>query len=124
MTNLDVASVGDGIAPVRDAVRSIPEGPSVARDSDAWGFPGLTHRQSEVLRMCAQGMSTIAMACALGVTPHTVKWHVATLLKRLVVGVEDPIVHGAAVLARATVLRIPPTAIRIVHAHSVPEDSR
>jgi two-component system, NarL family, response regulator DesR len=46
-------------------------------------IPGLTRRQSEVLRLCAEGSSTTEIAAQLGIEESTVKSHVNALLERL-----------------------------------------
>lgn len=49
----------------------------------SWRFPGLTCRESEVLLLCAQGLSTAAIGVVLGLTPATVKWPVGNVLRKL-----------------------------------------
>lgn len=43
----------------------------------------LTPRQMEVLRLIARGLGNEAIACRLGLSPHTVKNHVHNILDRL-----------------------------------------
>ena len=45
--------------------------------------PALTHRQIEILRFVARGMSNGEIATRLELSEHTVKRHVANLLNRL-----------------------------------------
>lgn len=46
----------------------------------------LTPREVEVLRMLADGASNKAIAWKMGISEHTVKFHVASILTRLNVG--------------------------------------
>jgi NarL family two-component system response regulator YdfI len=43
----------------------------------------LTHREIEVLRMLAQGLGNKQMAARLGISEHTVKFHVSSILAKL-----------------------------------------
>ncbi|MGH7777557.1 MAG: response regulator transcription factor, partial [Candidatus Dormibacterales bacterium] len=43
----------------------------------------LTPREMEVVRLLARGLSNPAIASQLGLSPHTVHRHVASLLRRL-----------------------------------------
>ena len=47
------------------------------------GAPDLTAREIEVLHLLAEGVSNKAIARALGISAHTVKFHVAALLEKL-----------------------------------------
>jgi two-component system, NarL family, response regulator YdfI len=47
------------------------------------GSPSLTARELEVLRMLADGAANKAIAWKLGISEHTVKFHVASLLGKL-----------------------------------------
>ena len=43
----------------------------------------LTQRESEVLRLMAQGLGNKGIAAALGISAHTAKYHVASVLAKL-----------------------------------------
>ncbi len=43
----------------------------------------LTPREEEVLRMIAEGLANKAIAAELGITPHTVKFHVTSIMQKL-----------------------------------------
>jgi DNA-binding NarL/FixJ family response regulator len=43
----------------------------------------LTPRETEVLRLVAEGMSNRAIGHSLGISPHTVKFHLASLMGKL-----------------------------------------
>ena len=45
--------------------------------------PALTARELEVLRMMADGLPNKAIAADLGITPHTVKFHIGSILSKL-----------------------------------------
>jgi DNA-binding NarL/FixJ family response regulator len=47
---------------------------------------GLTARETEVLRMIAEGMPNKQIAYRLGISEHTVKFHVSALLGKLGAG--------------------------------------
>jgi DNA-binding CsgD family transcriptional regulator len=47
------------------------------------GGAGITARELEVLGLCADGLANKQIAQRLGVTPHTAKFHVESLLKKL-----------------------------------------
>lgn len=51
------------------------------------GSHGLTERESEVLRLLAQGLSNAVIAARLGITPHTVKAHLRNAYERI--GLQD-----------------------------------
>ncbi|MBI4235804.1 MAG: response regulator transcription factor [Chloroflexi bacterium] len=55
----------------------LSEGTAVAPRQD------LTPREAEVLRLLAQGLPNKAIAQSLGITDHTVKYHIAALLAKL-----------------------------------------
>lgn len=50
------------------------------------GAPELTARETEVLRMLADGAANKVIAWKLGVSEHTVKFHVASILAKLGAG--------------------------------------
>jgi DNA-binding CsgD family transcriptional regulator len=58
--------------------------------------PPLTPRETEVLRHLAEGASNKAIARRLGISVHTVKFHVASLLDKLdATGRTDAVAHAA-----------------------------
>jgi DNA-binding NarL/FixJ family response regulator len=57
------------------------DSPAAARASSA-----LTARETEVLRMIAQGLANKEIAWRLGISEHTVKFHVSALLGKLGAG--------------------------------------
>ncbi len=71
----------------------------VARDApeagDATGI-ALTPRELDVLALLAEGASNKAIARALGISVHTVKFHVGSLLDKLdATGRTDAVAHAA-----------------------------
>jgi len=60
---------------------SIGGGPSASLAGGA--FPALSARELEVLRHLAEGASNKAIARTLGISAHTVKFHVAAILEKL-----------------------------------------
>ena len=83
-------------AAVRSALHRAAEGTAVMRrcleaaDRPARAEPkddidrsSLTPREFEILQLLLEGRTTASMADALGVTPRTVKFHVANLLRKL-----------------------------------------
>jgi DNA-binding CsgD family transcriptional regulator len=70
----------------------------VAPDRVAAGEPevGLTPREQEVLRLLAEGASNKAIARQLGISVHTAKFHVGSLLDKLdATGRTDAVTHAA-----------------------------
>jgi DNA-binding NarL/FixJ family response regulator len=49
----------------------------------AAGFDDLTAREIEVLRMLAEGLGNREMASRLGISDHTVKFHISSILDKL-----------------------------------------
>jgi DNA-binding NarL/FixJ family response regulator len=64
-------------------------GPALNRTWDAEGeisqasFEPLTEREAEVLQLLAQGLANKQIAVALGISEHTVKFHVSSLYGKL-----------------------------------------
>jgi DNA-binding NarL/FixJ family response regulator len=61
-------------------------GPRSALESDVEDEPPpieLTARELQVLRLLAEGASNKSIARRLGITPHTVKFHVASIVAKL-----------------------------------------
>lgn len=56
----------------------------------------LTARELEVLALLAEGASNKLIACRLGISAHTAKYHVASLLEKLdAVSRTDAVAHAA-----------------------------
>jgi DNA-binding CsgD family transcriptional regulator len=75
-----------GLTTLRIAVEAAAHGLSVGesrRDSGAGGRVNLTAREQEVLRRIVDGASNKAIARALGISSHTVKFHTAAILEKL-----------------------------------------
>ncbi|ACA16209.1 transcriptional regulator, LuxR family [Methylobacterium sp. 4-46] len=73
-----------------DAVVTLPPGNGPAPD------PGLTPREIEVLGLLAEGASNKAIARRLGISVHTAKFHVGSLLDKLdATGRTDAVAHAA-----------------------------
>lgn len=53
------------------------------RSPDSSEYPLLTARELEVLELIAQGLPNKSIATALGISEHTVKFHVGSLLTKL-----------------------------------------
>lgn len=76
-----------GLTKIRIAVEAAAHGlsiggaPSASRAGGA--LPALSARELEVLRHLAEGASNKAIARMLGISAHTVKFHVAAILEKL-----------------------------------------
>jgi len=57
--------------------------PSKARDATVAARAPLTSREREILEMMADGVNNRIMASGLGISRHTVKFHVAAILAKL-----------------------------------------
>ncbi len=73
---------------LRIAVEGAAHGLSVFEPSARFGpaddgAPDLTAREIEVLRLLAEGASNKIIARALGISAHTAKFHVASILEKL-----------------------------------------
>ena len=69
---------------------------SAAISGSADGDVLLTPRELEVLTLLAEGMSNKAIARRLGISVHTVKFHVGALIDKLdAVGRTDAVAHAA-----------------------------
>ncbi len=85
-----VELVGTGAAP--DAVVTAPPSEAPAGET---AFP-LTPRELEVLALLAEGESNKQIARRLGISAHTAKYHVASLLEKLdAVSRTDAVAHAA-----------------------------
>jgi DNA-binding CsgD family transcriptional regulator len=75
-----------------DAVVVLPTDPSPAAD----GAVPLTPRELEVLTLLAEGASNKMIAQRLGISVHTAKFHVGSLLDKFdAVGRTDAVAHAA-----------------------------
>ena len=75
-----------------DVTVVLSNGASVPADDDV----PLTPRELEVLTLLAEGMSNKAIARRLGISVHTAKFHVGTLIDKLdAVGRTDAVAHAA-----------------------------
>ena len=72
-----------------------PAGPAFERNQAAIRSLGLTARECEILELLASGRSNKEMAQALGISPHTVKTHVARVYEKLEVRRRLPAVEKA-----------------------------
>ena len=95
-----IASLLGGIAGLRLALPG--EAASVAiisRDRDAAREPGdfeLTPRELDVLALLAEGASNKVIARQLGISVHTAKFHVGSILDKLdATGRTDAVAHAA-----------------------------
>ncbi|HEX2780832.1 MAG TPA: response regulator transcription factor [Gemmatimonadaceae bacterium] len=60
-----------------------PAAPSAARESGAAPDAELSPREMEVLRMLAEGLGNKQIAARLGVSEHTVKFHLGSIFQKL-----------------------------------------
>jgi DNA-binding NarL/FixJ family response regulator len=81
-----IRAVANGLTVLSDEARDR----LVARESDDLGLAEdealsveLTERESQVLALLADGASNKVIARALGITPHTAKFHVASIIAKL-----------------------------------------
>lgn len=71
------AAAGLAVLPADALERLLPERPAMAE-----GQP-LTPRETEVLRMLAEGLGNKEVAWRLGISDHTVKFHIASIFSKL-----------------------------------------
>lgn len=76
-----------------------PAGPAFERNDAAIRALGLTPRECEILELLASGQSNKELARTLGISPHTIKTHVARLYEKLEVQRRIPAVEKARFLA-------------------------
>ncbi len=70
-----------------DGLEARPPGPAVgARPSASEADQPLTVRETEVLAMLAEGLGNKLIAARLGISEHTVKFHVASIFAKLGAG--------------------------------------
>jgi DNA-binding CsgD family transcriptional regulator len=80
-----LADLGDVVTGQDVEAPREPHGPEAvveAASGEAEGA-GITARELEVLGLCADGLANKQIAQRLGVTPHTAKFHVESLLRKL-----------------------------------------
>ena len=81
-----------GATEAADAVILLP----TAAPSEPDGDPQLTSREQEVLRLLAEGASNKMIAQQLGISVHTAKFHVGSLIDKLdAIGRTDAVAHAA-----------------------------
>jgi DNA-binding NarL/FixJ family response regulator len=79
------ASLGEVLIPVALFARAIARQRGVAsmeREREKL-FAEFTPREFDILRLLAQGLGTAAMSESLGITAHTVEWHVRHVIEKL-----------------------------------------
>jgi DNA-binding CsgD family transcriptional regulator len=70
--------------------------PGTGTNSESTAGAGLTPREREVLALLAEGASNKTIARRLGISVHTAKFHVASLLDKLdATGRTDAVMHAA-----------------------------
>ena len=75
-----------------DVTVALSDGVSAPTDDDVL----LTPRELEVLTLLAEGMSNKAIARRLGISVHTAKFHVGTLIDKFdAIGRTDAVAHAA-----------------------------
>jgi len=95
-----LATLLGGIAGLRLAAPGEPAAAAiVSRDHDRAASPGafeLTPRELDVLTLLAEGASNKMIAKRLGISVHTAKFHVGSLLDKLdATGRTDAVAHAA-----------------------------
>jgi DNA-binding CsgD family transcriptional regulator len=78
-----VGFLGLGIWVGRRLFRSEPRAGTFAPNERAQSSLGITEREREVLQLLANGRSNKEIAAKLGLSPNTVKTHVASLFEKL-----------------------------------------
>jgi DNA-binding NarL/FixJ family response regulator len=68
---------------VVDLVRMVGDGQEVFKDPPGDTPPALTERESEILRLIAQGATNREIAADVFLSPHTVKEHTSGLYRKL-----------------------------------------
>jgi DNA-binding NarL/FixJ family response regulator len=80
---IKAAIAGLVVVPANILVTLLPEAPLAELKADGSGHARLTRRELEVLAAMADGASNKAIARRLGISFHTVKFHVAAILAKL-----------------------------------------
>jgi len=70
--------------------------PATAADESAFDGEPLTVREAEVLQLTAEGLANKQIAAALGISEHTVKFHLSSLYAKLGVASRTEAVRAAA----------------------------
>lgn len=78
-----VRAVAQGLIVLDPAVASLATRPAAVASSAATEPAALTARELDVLRLVATGLPNKAIALHLGISEHTVKFHVGTVLGKL-----------------------------------------
>lgn len=89
-----LAAVAEGLVVVEPALAAALR-PAAGRPAPAAPLEGLTARELEVLRLMAEGLANKAIAHRLGISEHTVKFHINAILGKL--GVQsrtEAVVHA------------------------------
>jgi DNA-binding NarL/FixJ family response regulator len=77
------ADAGMGAMPVEWLARATPRDRALAWDGDGIGDERLTVREQEVLEWLSQGLSNRRIAERLGISEHTVKFHITAIYGKL-----------------------------------------
>jgi len=82
--SLEMIDAGFAVAPA-DWLRATPAATPLPRasDLDELQDPSLTDREHTVLDLLAEGLSNQRIADRLGISPHTVKFHIASIYDKL-----------------------------------------
>lgn len=105
------AASGEVLIPVALFARAIARQRAASLSSHAERKPAaeqITARELDVLRLLAEGLSTMDMTRRLGISAHTVEWHVGHVIEKLGVHSKLQAVIAAARLGLIDVAR-PPT---------------
>ncbi len=78
-----VRAVAAGLIALEPAVATLWQRPSLTPAAPSSGSPSLTPRELEVLRLVAAGQPNKSIALQLGISEHTVKFHIGTVLGKL-----------------------------------------
>lgn len=78
-----VAAAAGLVVRLPEGVDSAPEPAGFARDEAAGGAALLTPREVEILAMVGDGASNKAVARRLGISAHTVKFHLEAVFRKL-----------------------------------------
>ena len=89
---VDAATAGQLMAPLASSAASPPAADPVA----SGGVDGFTGREREVLQLVAEGLPNKSIARRLGISEHTVKFHVGAVMAKLSAGSRTEAVHLAA----------------------------
>jgi DNA-binding CsgD family transcriptional regulator len=94
LATLLVEVPGIVVVPASDEADAAVVAPPRAQAGDT--DPSLTPREREVLTLLAEGASNKLIACRLGISVHTAKFHVRSVIDKLdAVGRTDAVAHAA-----------------------------